>query len=308
MNSSVSEFELHRRHLFAIAYRMLGTVVDAEDAVQEAFLRWQQSDRSQVENSRAFLSTTVTRLCIDRLRSARTAREKYVGPWLPEPICGCSSEPDSAELAESLSIAFLVALETLSPVERAAFLLRDVFQYDFDQIADIVGKSSANCRQIVSRARRNLKKRRRREPADRKRADELTDAFLSACRNGDLEELVSLLSEDVTLCSDGGGQVPSALRPISGTQNVARFLLGIMNKAPDGLAIHRCAVNGQPGIVASLQESPVSVLTTDCDDRQISAVYIINNPGKLVRILKEAFTNLRTENERAPHDENHDHN
>jgi RNA polymerase sigma-70 factor, ECF subfamily len=237
-------FDRHRPLLFSIAYRMLGSVMDAEDVVQEAFLRWQRAPRAEVRSPKAYLSAVVTRLCIDQLRSARKRREEYVGPWLPEPL---PTEPDTAAIDESLSMAFLILLESLNPTERAVFLLREVF--DYEEISRLVGKSEANCRQIARRARDSIAARRPRFESSPEQEERLLGSFLEASLDGDMESLVSVLSEDVTLWSDGGGKTRAALNPIHGANRVSRFLFGILRQAPPGLVVRRARVNGRPGII-----------------------------------------------------------
>lgn len=281
--NKTSVFDRHRPLLFSIAYRMLGSVMEAEDVVQEAFLRWERADGSEVRSPRAYLSTVVTRLCMDQLRSARMRREEYVGPWLPEPL-PTGTESDAAESAildESLSMAFLVLLESLSPVERAVFLLREVFDYDYLEVARIVGKSEANCRQISHRAREAVAARRPRFEASREREEDLTRRFVEVCAGGDMEGLLGLLSEDITLWSDGGGRVRAALNPIQGSDRVSRFLFGILGKTSPGFVIRQTKINGQPGIVGYVDEDPMGVVTLDIAEDRIQAIRIVVNPEKL---------------------------
>ncbi len=240
-----------RPRLFSIAYRMLGSVMEAEDAVQEAYLRWRRASGGEVRSEKAYLSAVVTRLCIDRLRSARARREEYVGPWLPEPLPD-ERAPDVAEtvaLEDSLSMAFLVLLESLTPVERAVFLLREVFGYEYAEIAGIVGKSEANCRQISRRARASVAARRPRFERSPEQGERLMREFLEACAAGDMGGLLAVLADDVTLWSDGGGKTRAARNPIHGAANVARFLFGTLQKAPTGFAVRPARINGSPGLV-----------------------------------------------------------
>lgn len=274
----------HRPYLFAIAYRMLGGVSDAEDVLQDAFLRWHRARAAGtvVESPKAWLSAVVTRLCLDQLRSARVQREQYVGPWLPEPI-GTAAEPDVADTAilnESLSTAFLLLLETLSPKERAVFLLHDVFAYPYAEIADIVDESEPYCRQLARRARAHLADRRPRfsaSPVDQQR---LAERFLAAVVDGDLPTLVATLAEDVTLRSDGGPNAKAARRPIHGATDVARLFLGLLRKAPPGLVSTVEPVNGRPGIVIRLAGRPFSVLTFEAAET-ITDIQLVVNPDKL---------------------------
>jgi RNA polymerase sigma-70 factor (ECF subfamily) len=279
-------FEEHRRHLFGVAYRMLGAVADAEDAVQETFLRWRDVG-DDVESPRAYLTTVVTRLCIDQLKSARARREEYFGTWLPEPVIteGPLSADAAAELADSLSVAFLVLLESLSPVERAAFLLREVFDYEYAEVAAILGKSEAACRQLVSRAREHVAARRPRYGASAERRAELTGRFVAACETGDMQGLLDILAEDITLYSDGGGKVRAATRPVFGADRVARFLLGILKKAPEGLEMRHTEINGEPGFVTSFDGRTIAAMTLHVVDDRIEGIYIVNNPDKLTAIV-----------------------
>src|SRR5919199_1362902 len=250
--SRTKDFDRYRLLLFSIAYRMLGSVMDSEDVVQEAFVRWQGAPEGEVRSPRAYLSKVVTRLSIDQLRSAQVRREEYVGPWLPEPLTGelpATDVADEAVLDESLSMAFLVLLESLTPTERAVFLLREVFDYDYGEISRLVGKSEANCRQIARRARQSVAARRPRFESSSEQEKRLMGSFLEACMSGDMEGLLGLLAEDITLWSDGGGNVRAALNPIHGSDKVARFLLGILSKAPPGLVVRWARINGQPGVI-----------------------------------------------------------
>ncbi len=281
--SRIEVFDRNRPLLFSISYRMLGSVMEAEDVVQEAFLRWQQA--GEVRSPSAYLSTVVTRLCIDRLRSARARREQYVGPWLPEPLLEDQELEHSADLDDSLSMAFLVLLESLSPVERAVFLLREVFDYDYPEIASLVGKSEANCRQIARRARQSVAARRPRFESSPEQEERLLDGFLRASLSGDMEALLALLSEDVTLYSDGGGKTRAALRPIHGADRVARFLSGILGKIPPDFSVRQTRVNGRPGLVGYYRDgSPQSVVTIEVAEGNIGAIRLVVNPEKLENV------------------------
>lgn len=282
---SVETFEALRPLLFAIAYRMLGTVAEAEDIVQDAFLRWRDVDESSVDDAKSYLSAIVTRLAIDLLRSARVRREQYVGPWLPEPLV--ASDDDAAaptELAESLSMAFLVVLESLSPVERAAFVLREVFDYPYADVAAMLARSEAACRQLVHRARESIAARRPRFEAARERQEQLTQSFLSACASGDVRALMSLLTEDAELLSDGGGNVRAAQRPIRGRDKIARFLLAILDDAPADMEVEVRSVNGGPGVVSRSGGRPFAVMTLDSGDEGVRRVHLVVNPDKLRNI------------------------
>ena len=277
-------FERHRSLLFSIAYRMLGSVMEAEDVVQEAFLRWQQASGREIRAPKSYLSKIVTRLSIDRLRSAKARREEYVGPWLPEPLAtGRGSEvADAVALDETLSMAFLVLLESLTPVERAVFLMREVFDYDYAEIASLVGKSEDNCRQISRRARQSVAARRPRFESSPEQEERLVGSFLEACMSGDMESLLALLSEDATLWSDGGGETRAALNPIYGADRVARFFSGILRKAPPGLVVRRASINGRPGFIGYFEDGrPQSVTTLDVAEGSIRAIRVVVNPEKL---------------------------
>ncbi len=283
MTARTADFEQHRSLLFSIAYRMLGSVADAEDVVQEAYLRWQESRESEVRSPRSYLSTVVTRLSIDRMRSARARREEYVGPWLPEPLVseGAEDAGEPTKLDESLSMAFLVLLESLNPVERAVFLLREVFDYDYGEISEIVGKSEANCRQIARRARQSVAARRPRFECSLETEKRLTERFVEACMSGDMEGLLGILSEDVTLWSDGGGKVAAAPYPIYGSEKVARFLVGVLRTVPPGFFAHPARINGEPGVVGFVDGRPTRVVALDVAEDRIHGVRIVVNPDKL---------------------------
>jgi RNA polymerase sigma-70 factor, ECF subfamily len=276
-------FDAYRPLLFSIAYRMLGSVMDAEDIVQEAFLRWQQRDAAMVTSPKSYLTTIVTHLAIDYLRSARVRREQYVGQWLPEPLVTDESmiEADPVALDESLSLAFLMLLERLTPTERAVFLLHEVFAYPFDEIARIVGKSSANCRQIALRARRHLGTGRPRFVSHRDEQERLTEQFSRAVTSGDLTVLLALLADDVVTYSDGGGKVAAIPRPLSGADRVARFFIGIVGKAPPAFAFHIATVNGQPTLIGELDGRPIGVYALEVAAGQIRAIRVVINPDKL---------------------------
>lgn len=275
-------FEQHRPLLFSIAYRMLGSAMDAEDVVQEAYLRWREA-QAEVRSPKAYLSTIVTRLSIDRLRSVRAKREQYVGPWLPEPIA-TGDTPDVADapvVKESLSMAFLVLLESLTPVERAVYLLREIFDYDYAEISRVVGKTETNCRQIAHRTRSALAIRRPRFESSQEEQERITKKFVEACADGDMRGLLSLLSEDVVFYSDGGGKVVAARNPVRGSDRVARLLLGLANKMTREFAVRLAGVNGQPGIILYAGDLPDGVFTLEVSEGRIEAVRNVRNPDKL---------------------------
>ena len=273
-----------RPYLFAIAYRMLGSVAEAEDVVQEAFLRYHEAD-AEVDSPKAYLATVTTRLAIDQLRSARTRREVYPGEWLPEPLV----EDDAvrhAEMADSLSLTFLHLLEKLSPVERAVFLLREVFDYPYEEIARIVGKSRDNCRQILARAHRHVEEGRRRFEVTREERDEVARRFIAAWEEGDTDALLELLAADATVYGDGGGKAPSVPEPLVGAGRVAKALIGWGRQARERGLVHRPApVNGEPGLVFYDQDGrPRWVAALQIGEGVVVAVRSILNPDKLAHI------------------------
>lgn len=279
-------FEEHRSLLFGVAYRMLGTIAEAEDATQEAYLRFRGAE-GVIANPRAYLVTVTTRICMDVLKSARRQREQYIGPWLPEPLirrAGSEPAPEDAVASEdSISMAFLVMLEELGPAERAVFLLREVFDYDYADIAQTVGKSEAACRQIFRRAREHLAARQHRYSADYHQRRALTVRFLQAANEGDMAGLVELLAADVVAYSDGGGKASSAINPIYTADRVARFVLGVMRKEPPA-SVELADVNGQPGIILRRKSGRVSaVAVLDFVDGRIATLFTVRNPDKLAR-------------------------
>lgn len=285
----VSEvYEELRPLMFSIAYRMLGSASEAEDVVQEAFLRYHRetSAGTAIDSPKAYLSTITTRLAIDQLRSARVRRERYVGTWLPEPVL-TDTQSDAAvqaETADSLSMAFLVLLESLTPVERAVFLLHDVFDYGYDEIAGVVGRSEPNCRQIAVRARRQVDAKRPRFEASRRRREELAERFFAAIVDGDEEGLVGLLAQDVVAYGDGGGKAPAFPKPVYGAERVARLLLGALARG-EQLGVRGASyvdVNGQPGAVfLDADDRPVVAVSLDIADGVVQTVRAVGNPDKL---------------------------
>jgi RNA polymerase sigma-70 factor, ECF subfamily len=294
MNTDPSAtFEPHRRRLLGLAYRMLGSIAEAEDAVQEAYLRWHDTDRQSVKEPRAFLMTTTTRICLDVLKSARKKREEYVGPWLPEPITDTASlAPDAqTELAEDLSVALLLALDRLSPLERAAFLLHDVFDYSFSEVAVALDRSEAACRQLASRARTRVREARPKGLTPPRSASSAIDpnhakllsAFITASRSGDIETLTRMLASDARIVTDGGGKVQAALNVIEGADRVARFLAGAVRKGfTDEMSVRFEMVNGLPGLFVVAPNGLVQTTAFELDgDAIITAIYIVRNPDKL---------------------------
>jgi len=278
-------FNSYRPLLFSIAYRMLGTVMDAEDILQESFLRWQNVSVEKVDEPRAYLSSVVTRLCIDQLRSARVRREEYIGPWLPEPLIMTDPTPiESMILAETLSTAFLVLLEKLNPIERAVYLLREVFDYSYSEIAGMVDKTEDNCRQIFNRAKRFISSHRPRFEPDPEQERRLTSQFLHAVANGDMDSLLETLAEDIVVYSDGGGKVFAAKKPIIGADLVARFFLRLGEMAPSGYEVYFAQSNGMPAIINIANGVPYSVLVFRILDEKIQNVFSVSNPEKLKRV------------------------
>jgi RNA polymerase sigma-70 factor (ECF subfamily) len=275
-------FEAHRGRLWGVAYRMLGSRADADDMVQEAYLRWHGAPTAEVRTPEAWLVTTTTRLCIDRLRQLRAERETYVGPWLPEPLVEESPPADVAtELASDLSMAFLALLERLAPEERAAFLLHDVFESDYDEIAAALGKSAATCRQIVSRARRRVREERPRVQVSPEARERLIESFMRAIETRDRDALLAIFAKEATLTSDGGGKAKAAQKVVRGGESVVRFMLGVLRKARDGLTLEKIIVNGETGLALRVDGQLFSVMSFATDDRQILGVYTVLNPDKL---------------------------
>ena len=274
---------------FAIAYRMLGSVSEAEDVVQEAFLRMHQTLQrdEQIVSPRAYIATLVTRLAMAQLRSARVRRERYVGEWLPEPLVTDPTPAEHAETADSLSLAFLVLLESLSPQQRAAFLLREVFDYPYSEVAEIIGSDVDSTRHLVARARAHIQKRRPRYYASRRQREELARRFFAAAEQGDLSALEALLAQDVALHGDGGGKVPALARPVHGRARVAKILLIAVSTLArgGGVRVHVTEVNGQPGaMVFDAHDRLVAVLGLDIAEDQVQTIHSIVNPDKLRHI------------------------
>jgi RNA polymerase sigma-70 factor (ECF subfamily) len=305
MSNPAAGFEPYRRRLLGLAYRMLGSMADAEDAVQETYLRWHAVDRDKVSDPRAFLMTTTARICLDMLTSARARREEYVGPWLPEPVVDTAAlAPDSrTELAEDLSIALLLTLDRLSPLERAAFLLHDVFDFSFSEVATTLGRSEAACRQLAARARAHVRAVRPRgtiaPPARPGEIDakheQLISAFVAATRSGDLHALRQLLASDVHVVTDGGGKVAAALNVLEGADHAARFLVGATRKGwREDFALRFATINGLPGVILDGSEGPVQTTAFEIEGGVIRALYVVRNPDKL-RHLAAASARARRE-------------
>lgn len=280
-------FNQHRSLLFSIAYRMLGSVADAEDMLQDTFMRWQETFDTQVESPKAFLVTIISRLCINHLQSARVKREQYFGQWLPEPLLTMpASDPFAATgIDESLSMAFLLLLERLTPVERAVFLLREVFDYEYAEVARMLGQSEANCRQILRRAKQHVTEERPRFDVSPQEQQRLLQEFLEATSLGDMQGLLALLSKDVVLYTDGGGKATAVPNPVYGADRVARFFLGAREKLlPKDLVRRFAKINGQPGIVAYHHGRVFGVFIMDVVEGCIRNIYIVSNPDKLERL------------------------
>ncbi len=276
---SVADFEPHRGFLSGLAYRMLGSVAEAEDVVQDAFLRWREVDRASIAEPRAYLARVVSRLCLDRMKSAHHRREQYVGTWLPEPVV---AEPGQS-LADDLSVALLLALERLSPLERAAFLLHDVFDLDYAAVGEAIERSEAACRQLAARARENVRQDRPRYQANDAEARKLADAFAVAATTGDVVALTRLLADDAVYYADGGGKRRAALNPIAGKDRILRFFEGVQAKGTGGFSFDRVdavTLNGLPGFVVHTPEG-TETLAVEIANGLVVALYSVRNPDKV---------------------------
>lgn len=288
-------FEEYRSLLFALAYRMLGSAMEAEDMVQEAYLRYRATPPQSIHNLKSYLTTIVHRLCIDQLKSARARRENYVGPWLPEPIITDNATPTSPLRQitewESISMAFLVLLESLSPLERAVFLLREVFDYEYAEIAEITGRDEVACRQLFSRAKKHIRENHPRFPASPEAHRRIVGRFMDACMAGDLDGLANLLTEDVTVWMDNGGKVAAGARQmVQGRAIVARGMLEHLGHAPEGTTITMIEVNGLPALLQRFKGEIVSVITLDVEQDRIRTVRTILNPDKLAHLKTTAVS------------------
>lgn len=294
--NSVESFESYRSYLFAIAYRMLGSAMDAEDMVQETYIRYQAHQPEHIDSLKAYLTTILTRLCMDQLQLAHRKREQYVGPWLPEPIQTADMEETAetvetgdpekrVDVQESISLAFLMLLEQLQPFERAVFLLREVFEYEFAEIASMLDKSEAACRRSFSRAKLHLRAHRPRFPASSDTHRQLLTGFLRAIQVGDMATLTGMLAEDVTLWADGGGKVKgAATRPLFGRDSVARFVLGTKRLWPENSQVEFEEVNGQTALTIFIGDHAFALLSMDVEQGHIQTIHIIANPEKLARV------------------------
>lgn len=289
MTSAETEiFERNRGRLTAIAYGMLGSVMDAEDVVQDAYLRWRGVDVAGIDSPEAYLTTITTRIAIDRLRSARARRETYVGPWLPEPMV-TSFIPDPADVvaeAEVLTMATLTAFESLNPVERAVLLLRDVFDLDYPEIADVVDKSPSNCRQIAKRARDKAGRAARPTPSRPEVETEIITRYLEKVIQGDVEGVASVFADDVVLWSDGGGKARAARHPLFGAERVARHLVGVAPQTPEGTEVRIVRVNGDPAILGVLDGNVIAALSFEVAEGLVVAVRAVLNPDKLSHLAQ----------------------
>lgn len=282
IDDAATSFVPHRRRLIGLAYRMLGSMSDAEDVVQDAFLRWHAADRAAVLQPGAFLAKVVARLCLDRLKAARAQREHYVGPWLPEPVVDDPAlGPDAtAELAGDLSLALVLVLDRLSPLERAAFLLHDVFAMEFTDVGEVLGRSEATCRQLAARAREHVHHEKSRFAAPRDHAERLATAFFAAAAAGDVAGLTRVLADDAVFYSDGGGKRRAALRPILGRDKVIRFVIGVLRKGSLPTQVTPAWINGMPGLIARADDG-VETFAVEVHGEHIAAIYAVRNPDKL---------------------------
>jgi RNA polymerase sigma-70 factor (TIGR02957 family) len=287
MDSATEAFVAHRNLLFTVAYEMLGSAADAEDVLQETWLRWAGVDLGTVRDQRAYLVRITTRQALTRLRTLRRRKESYVGPWLPEPLLTAPDVAEDIELAESVSMAMLLVLETLTPTERAVFVLREVFDLEYDEIAQAVGKSPAAVRQIAHRARAHVAARRPRGIVSAAEARSALDAFQRAIETGDLKRLLDMLAPDVVLLGDGGGVVQAVVRPIVGADRVGRLLAGGLPRIAGQMSVEPVQVNGCPALIVRLNGEIDDVVAVRIDDGLITGLYVVRNPEKLSRVEQE---------------------
>jgi RNA polymerase sigma-70 factor (ECF subfamily) len=292
-DAATALFVAHRNLLFTVAYEMLGSAADAEDVLQETWLRWSTVDQAEVREPRAYLVRIATRLALNRLRSAQRRREAYVGPWLPAPLLTSPDVAEDAELAESVSLALMVVLETLGPTERAVFVLREIFGFEFDEIAATVEKTPATVRQIAHRARQHVEARRPRVSVSADEARTALAAFRVAVETGDVQAMLDVLAPDVVLISDGGGVKQAALRPILGADKVTRFIAGAIAKAGVAVTSEATVVNGNPALALSVDGELDGVLAARVQDGRIVGLYFVRNPQKLTRVGEEFVLSLR---------------
>lgn len=287
LDRATETFVAHRNLLFTVAYEMLGSAADAEDVLQETWLRWVKVELAQVRDQRAFLVRITTRLSLDRLRQLKRRKEAYVGPWLPEPLLTAPDVAEDVELAESVSMAIMLVLETLSPTERAVFVLREAFGVEYDEIAAVVEKSPAAVRQIAHRARRHVGARRPREVVSPREAQAVVDSFRHALETGDFGSLLDLLAPDVVMVADGGGIKQAALRPVIGAEKVVRMVVGGLRKADVTLTADPTEINGSPALLLRTDDELDGVLAMRVEDSRIIGLYYVRNPEKLSRLISE---------------------
>lgn len=292
-DAATAEFVAHRNLLFTVAYEMLGSAADAEDVLQETWLRWVKVDGDEVREPRAYLVRIATRLALNRLRSAQHRRESYVGPWLPEPLLTTPDVAEDVELAESVSMALMVVLETLGPTERAVFVLHDVFGFEFAEIAATLDKTPAAVRQIAHRARAHVEARRPRVSVSAEEARAVLDAFRRAVETGDTQAMLAVLAPDVVLISDGGGVKQAALRPIAGADKITRFIAGGLRKTGAVLTSEPTVLNGNPALALYVDGEFDGVLAARVQGGLITGMYIVRNPNKLTRVTEETPLALR---------------
>lgn len=292
LDDAVAVFERERPRLMGIGYRILGTVADTEDVLQQTWLRWQVSNQEDVRNAQAFLTTIVTRLALDRLRQLKRRREDYIGSWLPEPVAVDPDPAASVELADSLSLALLVVLETLSPLERAAFVLRDVFGQSYPEVAAVLDRDEPAVRQLVHRARRHVQAGGARFHADRVVHAQVVTAFMTACANADIDALLDVLAPDVVVVSDGGGVAKAHPRPVHGRDKVARLILGITTKIPLGTVYAYERFNGELGVVARVNGHAVTAMAFTVADYTVQSLHVVANPEKLETFDRRPLLNL----------------
>ncbi|GAA4104768.1 RNA polymerase sigma-70 factor [Actinomadura miaoliensis] len=292
-DQATEAFVAHRNLLFTVAYEMLGSAADAEDVLQETWLRWVKVDQGQVRDQRAYLVRITTRQSLNRLRTMSRRKEAYVGPWLPEPLLTAPDVAEDVDLAESMSMALMLVLETLSPTERAVFVLREVFDFGYEEIAAAVDKSPAAVRQIASRARRHVDARRPREAVSAGETRAVLESFQHAVHTGDLQGLLDLLAPEVVLMTDGGGVKQAARRPIVGADKVGRYIIGGTGKAEGTLTLDHTVVNGNPALVLHLDGELEGIITTRVEDSRITGLYYVRNPEKLTHVESETPLTLR---------------
>lgn len=286
MTKTVEIFEQHRPGLFRLAYGMLGRVAPAQDAVQETYLRWQNQDIKQIRSPKAWLSKVVNRLCLDEIKSARNQRERYIGPDLPEPLLAerSGSPQDALELAESISMALLVVLDRLTPVQRTVFLLREVFDYDYASISSIIDRSESNCRKIAQRARSRVREKKPEFSKNFTEQNQLVRRFAEAVKDRDMQKIERLLAEEAIMYSDGGGKMPSARKPVEGAGKIAKFMVGIQKGGVSTYRIEFKDVNGEPGMLLWVEEQLYSVWSFHIEEGKIMSIYAVLNPDKLVHV------------------------